>query len=88
MILDIYSFRNKKLKCYANPFFSQEKKENMEVNMGRSLLAGGPEMRLKYKNLSLYYFGKFDDDSGKYDLLDTPELIFDCDDLIAQIPED
>lgn len=88
MILDIYAFRNKKLKCYANPYFSQDKKENVETNMSRSLLSGGPEMRLKYKNLSLYYFGKFDDDSGKYDLLETPELILDCDDLIAQMPED
>lgn len=88
MILDVYAFRNKKMQCYANPYFSQDKKENIEINMSRAIFAGGPEARLKYKSLALYFFGTFDDATGKYQLLDTPELILDCDDIIASIPED
>lgn len=87
MILDIYAFRNKKLKAYANPFFSQDKKENLESNMFRSLVVGGPDMVAKYKSLVLYHFGTFDDETGKYDLLEQPEMMYDCDDLIAAIPE-
>lgn len=88
MILDIFAYRNKKLKCYTNPFYSQDKIENMETSMGRALMLGGKEMQNKYKNLALYHFGKFDDAAGTYDLLKEPELIYDCDDILAQIPEE
>ena len=37
MILDIMAFRNKKMKCYTNPYFIQEKLDNQEVNMMRAL---------------------------------------------------
>lgn len=87
MILDVYAFRNKALKCYANPYFSQEKKENVDQNLARSIFAAGPAGKEKYKNLALYYFGTFDDTLGKYDLLREPELVVDCDDIIATIPE-
>lgn len=87
MILDVLAFRNKKMKCYTNPFFVQEKLENQEINMMRYLQEneGG---KLKYKNLVLYHFGTFDDVSGKYDLFKEPEMLYDCDDLIAQLPEE
>lgn len=88
MILEVFAFRNKRMKCYANPYFSQEKLDNIETNLGRSIVMGGPEMQKKYKSLALYHFGTFDDCSGKYDLLAEPELIVDCDDIIAQIPEE
>lgn len=88
MILDILCYRNKAMKCYANPIYSQEKLENLEVNVSRSIIAGGPEARLKSKNLALYHFGTFDDETGKFDLLKEPELLFDVDDILAAIPED
>ena len=87
MILDVLAFRNKKLKCYTQPFYSQEKLENLETNLSRSIYTGGQTMILKYKNLVLYKFGTFDDQTGKYDLLEEPELITDCDDVIASLPE-
>lgn len=87
MILDIFAFRNKKMKAFTNPWFSQDKLENMEVNLSRSIILGGPDMVAKYKNLVLYHFGTFDDEKGKYILLDEPELVCDCDDIIAQLPE-
>lgn len=87
MILDVLAFRNKKMKCYTNPFYTQDKLENQEIGMSRVLLTN-PEARLKYKNLALYHFGTFDDIEGKYNLLKEPELLFDCDDLIAGIPEE
>lgn len=87
MILDVLAYRNKKMKCYTNPFYSQEKIENYEVNIGRSLIAGGPAAVEKMKNLALYLFGQFDDVAGKYILLDEPELICDIDDIIASLPE-
>lgn len=88
MILDIICYRNKKMKCFANPQFTQEKLENLEKNTFRSLIYGGDQAKTKLKNLAMYHFGTFDDELGKYDLLETPVLLFDCDDLIAQIPDE
>lgn len=86
MILDVIAVRNKKMKCYANPTFSQEQLKNLEVNMTRSLITSA-EMRERYKNTAVYYFGTFDDESGKYDLKEEPEFLFDCDDIIASLPK-
>lgn len=86
MILDVLAFRNKKMKCYTTPIFTQDKLENLEVNHFRSLIAGGPAAIEKYKSLALYHLGTFDDESGEFKLKE-PELLFDCDDLIAQLPE-
>ena len=87
MILDVLAFKNKKLKCFTNPFYSQEKLEYIETNMARSIMLGGESMVTKYKNLVLYHFGTFDDQTGKYDLKAEPDMLFDCDDIIASIPE-
>lgn len=86
MILDIICYRNKKMKCYTNPIFTQEKLENLERNTFRALIHGGEAAVSKVKNLALYHFGTFDDEAGKYDLFETPVLLFDCDDLISQLP--
>lgn len=87
MILDIIVIRNKKMKCYANPTYTQEKLDNLQENMTRSLISS-EQVRLKYKCCALYHFGTFDDVTGKYNLKAEPELLFDCDDIIAAIPED
>lgn len=88
MILDVIAFKNKKLKCWANPTFTQDKLENLETNYHRAIAAGGQVAKEKMKGLTLYHFGKFDDIKGKYELLDEPEFLFDCDDLIASLPEE
>lgn len=87
MILDIICVRNKRMKCFANPTFTQEKLENLETNMTRSIISS-EQVRLKYKNCALYHFGTFNDETGKYDLKKEPELLFDCDDIIAAVPKE
>lgn len=87
MILDVFAFRNKRLKCYANPYFAQDKIENVEVNLTRTIAMGGDSAKAKYAHLALYHFGTFDDVSGEYNLLSQAELVCDCDDIIAGLPE-
>lgn len=87
MILDVLSFRDKKITCWSNPFFTQDKVENIATSLQRTIILGGEEVKKKYEKKALYRFGTFDDVSGKYDLLESPELIVDCDDIIASIPE-
>lgn len=87
MILSVLAFRNKKMQCFTNPFYSQEKLENMETNFGRAMVQDR-SLVAKYKNLALYNFGTFDDKTGLYELKKEPELMFDCDDIIAVLPEE
>lgn len=87
MILDILAYKNKKMKSWANPFFVETKLENIEVSITRTIINEGDVAVKKFKNLALYHFGTFDDQLGKYDLLKEPELICDCDDIIASLPE-
>lgn len=86
MILDIIAFRNKAIKSYLNPQYIEGKLENLEVALTRGITLGGAAKVKEYKDLALYHFGTFDDQTGKYDLLKEPELICDCDDIIASIP--
>lgn len=88
MILDVVAFKNKKLKCWTNPIFTQEKLENLETNYYRAIGTGGPVAKEKMKGLALYHFGTFDDVKGKYELLEEPEYLFDCDDIISSLPEE
>lgn len=85
MILKVFVYRNKKMGCYTNPIFIQENEENTEVNMTRAIIAAGKEESKKYKSLALYKLGTFDDVKGKFELLDEPELLVDCDDIIAKV---
>lgn len=85
MILDVLAYKNKAAGMFANPFYSQEKLENAEVNMSRALIINGPELQAKYKHLALYKLGTFDDVKGTFDVLKEPEFIFDCDDIIDGI---
>lgn len=87
MILDILCIRNKGIGCYSNPWFTQAKLETEQEGLARTL-AFNSDARVKYKKCALYHFGTFDDVTGKYDLLAEPKLLLDCDDVIAQIPEE
>lgn len=87
MILDIIAYRNKVLKCYANPIFTQEKLEVMEQNMTRALIMN-PGKKEQFAHTALYHFGTFNDETGKYDLLKEPELIYDVDDILAVLPKE
>lgn len=79
MILDVLCYRNKKIKCYANPVYSNTKPEHLKTSVIRQILGGQLE---EHRHLALYNLGTFDDELGKFDLKSEPELLFDCDDLI------
>lgn len=86
MILDVLCVRNKVMGAYANPYFTQEKLENLEENFSRSLLTS-EQVRQKYAHCAIYHLGTFDDKSGKFIIHDEPTLLLDCDDVIASLPK-
>ena len=87
MILEILCYRNKGIGAYTQPWHSQSSLDNEVEGLTRSLFMSS-EARTKLKKMVLYHLGTFDDKTGKYDLLSEPELLLDCDDVIAQVPEE
>ena len=79
MILNVLIFKNKKIECFTTPQFDDHEPEKAALQLARSLKLNEGKKEIEiYKNLVLYYFGTFDDSTGKLDLLDEPKLLLDC----------
>lgn len=87
MKLEILCIKNKGMGCWSQPWFVQSKLENEAEGLARTI-SFNSEARVKYKKCALYHLGTFDDVTGKYDLLKDYVLLLDCDDVIAQLPEE
>lgn len=72
MELKVYGIRDSKGGMFK-PTFTQH--SHGEAERTFKMMADNPESMVhKYpEDFDLYYFGKFDDQTGKHDLLDTPE---------------
>lgn len=85
MIMYIYSYKNKFLGAFSQPFYVEVGPENYGSSMKRSILTTDDTSKLnKISGTQLYYLGTFDDESCKFDLLGDAKILFDCDDVIAQ----
>lgn len=81
MILHILSFRNKGLKAWSNPHYTDIDPEKCAIQLSRGLASCDAKQRASYKRLALYCLGTFDDESGKFTLLSEPEFLLDCDEV-------
>ena len=84
MILQIYAFKNNKLRCFTQPFYNDVPEENLAAGTTRAIIDAPEEKRGIYKNKCLYRLGEFDDTKGKITSCD-PVLVLDCDEVIASI---
>ena len=80
MILNIYAFKDNKLRCYTQPFYNDVPVENVAVGTTRAIL-GAKDPNI-YKSKVLYLLGTFDDASGKI-ISQEPELVLDCDEVLG-----
>lgn len=81
MILHILSFRNKGLKAWSNPHYTDIDPEKCAIQLSRAISSCSPEQRASYKRLALYCLGTFEDETGKFEVLDEPEFLLDCDEI-------
>lgn len=77
MILNVICFKNMKVDAFTNPQFLDIEPKKAAVQLIRSMKVN-PEKAHPYQNLVMYFIGTFDDESGKFDLLDEPEMLVDC----------
>ena len=79
MILNIILFKNVKIDCFTTPQFTDIDAEKAALQLARSLkLNEGKEEINKFKHLEMYYFGTFEDSTGKIELLSEPKRLLDC----------
>ena len=85
MILNILIFKNIKLDCFTTPQFDDHEPEVAAIQLARSIkINPNDEKARPFKNLKLYVLGKFDDSTGKIDLLSKPKLLLDCSKLFPE----
>lgn len=85
MILNVIIFKNKKIDAFTVPQFDDHEPEKSALQLARSLkLNEGKSEINTFKNLEMYYFGTFDDNTGKLDLLSEPKLLLDCSKFFKQ----
>lgn len=85
MEMSVYSFKNKFLGVFSQPFYVEVGPENYSASMTRSILTSDDSKKTaKIAGCQLYYLGKFDDEKGLFDLLGDPKVLIDCDDVIAR----
>lgn len=82
MRLTVICFKNKAIGAYTTPQFDDHDKEVISKTLARAIAVGEQEKIINYKYLSLYLLGYFDDETGIFDAV-VPELLLDCDDLLA-----
>lgn len=85
MKLTIFAYKDNALGCYTTPFFDDRSIENVGVGVTRAILKSDKKSTMKHK--VLYKIGTYDDVSGIICSCD-PELIVDCDEVLASVGVD
>lgn len=84
MELYVYCYRDKKLEAYDKPFYELNEPEKQSKLIARSCLLIRPEEKARAADQALYYFGTFDDETGKFDLKQEAEKLLDLEDYIVK----
>lgn len=82
----LYSQHDEKAEFYNHPMVSEIEPESFAVNITRSIkLCRDPKQLSAIADCKLLFLGTFDDESGKFDILDNPVLLVECDKLIESL---
>lgn len=88
MKLNMIFFKNLKIKAFTNPNFTDTDPVKAAKGLERAIIANfesNYEVCKPYENVEMYYVGTFDDESGKFDLLNEPEYLFSPRELIVDL---
>lgn len=82
MKLYIYTIRDKKLQSYEPPVFKDDEPERCKEKTARGLRLIEESAKARARDMALYYLGQFDDETGKFELLEHEEKLLDYEDYI------
>ena len=75
MTFHIFVLHDVRLNIFQKPIFDKLEKVDFEESVKRSLTS--PQVTEESLENKFYYLGTYNDVSGKFDLLESPEFIFD-----------
>lgn len=82
---NVYTFRNRKINAYGDPFVAVEDKEQQAKNVSRfCLLERDQAKKAHYDESELYFIGTWNDEKGKLEQLDEPEFVCSFDNLFVE----
>lgn len=72
----VYSYYNKKVGVYQDPFIQPTTKDLFPKLVTRSVVLNPKHAQEQHLyECDLYYLGTFDEETGSFDLLDKPEFL-------------
>lgn len=81
MILNIITFYNNKVGCFTNPHYTDLEPDKAAVQLSR-LIQLNPIKSLTYQDLTMFYLGIFNDETGEITLKKEPVKLLDCDKIL------
>lgn len=87
MIKNIYVIRDKSLQCYDIPRFVNEDKQQYCESIVRGLKKATPQDKMNLKDYALYFIGQYDDNTGKFMLVEEEKLL-DYEDYLPKVDID
>lgn len=84
MKLHIYCVRDKKLQAYGTPQFAKDYPDQQAETCIRGLKKGEADQVPGARDCALYYFGTYDDNSGKFEILPETQKLIDYEDYMVK----
>lgn len=86
--MNVYCYKNKIGDFWYQPQFMADAPESMKKTISRMVLIDAEKFKANHLDeVDLYFLGTFDDDAGKFKLLESPKFLVDCRSVFTQVTE-
>ena len=77
--MNVYAYKNRFGDFWYLPFYQEDAPETIKKKIVRMILMDPQKFKENHLDeTDLYHLGEFDDDTGKFKLLDEPRFLVDC----------
>lgn len=87
MILNIICFKNEKIKAFTQPQFIDVDPEKAALQLCRSIQLNADKAS-PYQNLTMWYLGSFDDETGIISQIDEMKFLCDCRKVCKEVKDE
>lgn len=86
--MKVYAYKNKKVGFFMPPFFKNEEPNIIATDQYRAIATNLKKAKENHiEELQIFLLGQFDDNTGKFDLMDEPRLVMDCQEIMYNLLE-
>lgn len=86
--MNVFCYKNKLGDFWYQPQFMPDAPESMKKTISRMVIMDPVKFKSNHLDeVDLYFLGTFDDETGKFSLLDSPKFLVDCRSVFTQVTE-